>query len=476
LQGHTARPEFCTEINITDNGDNNNDNGDNNNDNGNTQVIATMAAPLKVLIIGGGIAGPSLALWLSRLGCAVTVVERNPQERHSGQQIDVRGYGVDVMRKMGIIDAVRARVVQEPGTLLVDEKGRRRAYFATSKDGRGDTSISSEFEIMRGDLCQILWEATREKVVYRYGVVVKALEQVEEGVNVRFGDGDGELELFDLVVGCDGVRSATRKMMLGDGVKDPFFPNGAAIAWVTIPTEEEDTKDFVWFPSPNKRLMGSRKDRDDCLRAYFITSGLSEDHPIRTTLRSSDVTAQRKAWAEHYRGLGWHSDRFAREIVESPLADDFHASEIGKVKMDRWWDGRVALLGDAAYCPSPAGWGTAMAFVGAYVLAGEIAKHCGLSVGAGELSEEERKKARNAVPGALRAYDDTLRPLIIKVQKASHAGGGLPNSKFAVSMMLTVMGFVETLKLGRLMMRLATGGGSDFGWKLPDYVELGSLE
>jgi len=58
-----------------------------------------MTGGLKVLIVGGGIAGPSLAMWLGKLGCEVVVVERSPQGRHSGQQIDVRGYGVDVMKK-----------------------------------------------------------------------------------------------------------------------------------------------------------------------------------------------------------------------------------------------------------------------------------------------------------------------------------------------------------------------------------------
>lgn len=222
--------------------------------------------------------------------------------------------------------------------------------------------------------------------------------------------------------------------------------------------------------------MGSRKDREDCLRAYFIAGGLKEDHPIRKTLRSGDVMAQRKAWADHYRGTGWFSDRFTRELVESPLADDFHASETGQVRMDKWWNGKLALLGDAAYCPSPAGWGTAMAFVGAYVMAGELAKHCGLRSGAGELTEEERKKAKQAIPQALEAYDRTLRPLVVKVQKSSHAAQGLPSSKFTISMTVVLFSLVEKLNLDRLMMRLATGGGSDFGWKLPEYAELESLE
>ncbi|KAK1754315.1 hypothetical protein QBC47DRAFT_215468 [Echria macrotheca] len=435
---------------------------------------------LKVLIIGSGLAGPSLAYWLGRLGCTVTVIERSADPRRAGQQIDIRGFGVDVMRRMGLEEAIRARCVQEPGTLIVDRRGRRRAYFATRHDGKGDTSISSEFEIMRGDMVGILEEASSKtgRVAYRYGVTVEGIEGWDEadGVRVRFVGGEEE-ERFDLVVGCDGLWSHTRRLMLeGQGKPDPFKPSGGAIAWVTIPREEADTKEFTWYMAPGRRIMGSRMDRDDCLRAWFATGGLDETHPLYRTLRKGSSMEQRRAWAEHFKGAGWKADRFAREIVESELAADWHCAEMGQVKMDEWYRGRVAVLGDAAYCPTPAGWGTAMALVGAYVLAGEIAKHCGLSAArAGqELSGEgAAAKARHAVPEALKSWDAKLRPLITKVQKASKPVQGLPNSKFAVSTTLFIMGMVETLKLDALMVRLANGGGTDFGWQLPEYEELG---
>ena len=59
-------------------------------------------ASLKVLIIGGGIAGPALAHWLSRIGANVTLIERSPEMRASGQQVDLRAQGVPMMKKMGI--------------------------------------------------------------------------------------------------------------------------------------------------------------------------------------------------------------------------------------------------------------------------------------------------------------------------------------------------------------------------------------
>jgi len=185
---------------------------------------------------------------------------------------------------------------------------------------------------------------------------------------------------------------------------------------------------------------------------------------------------QRKAWAEHFKGIGWKSDRFARDILESPLAEDWHGSEMGQVRMSKWYDGRVALVGDAGYSPSPAGWGTAMAFTGAYVLAGELARHCGLSAGASSMTIDQKKKAQRAIPEALASYDRVLRPLVTKVQKAGNAGEGLSDSQFSVNLFLFIVGWVEKLKLDQLLMRWANGGGSDFGWKLPEYAELGSLE
>jgi 2-polyprenyl-6-methoxyphenol hydroxylase-like FAD-dependent oxidoreductase len=59
-------------------------------------------APLKVLIIGGGIAGPALVYWLSRISANITLIERSPSIRASGQQVDLRAQGVPMMKKMGI--------------------------------------------------------------------------------------------------------------------------------------------------------------------------------------------------------------------------------------------------------------------------------------------------------------------------------------------------------------------------------------
>ncbi|KAJ5202497.1 hypothetical protein N7449_004576 [Penicillium cf. viridicatum] len=77
--------------------------------------------PLKVLICGGGIAGPALVFWLSKLGHDLTVVERFPSLRVSGQQLDLRGPGISVMKRMGLEDLFDSQSIKEAGIQFVDD-------------------------------------------------------------------------------------------------------------------------------------------------------------------------------------------------------------------------------------------------------------------------------------------------------------------------------------------------------------------
>ena len=97
---------------------------------------------LKILISGGGIAGNAVAFWLSKLGHDVTVIERFPNLRATGLQIDLRGHGIEVLRPMGLEEAFRSKIVPEQGLQVVDKSGRRRAYFPANKSGQGPQSFT----------------------------------------------------------------------------------------------------------------------------------------------------------------------------------------------------------------------------------------------------------------------------------------------------------------------------------------------
>jgi 2-polyprenyl-6-methoxyphenol hydroxylase-like FAD-dependent oxidoreductase len=183
-------------------------------------------AKLKILICGGGLAGNPLAFWLTRQQHDVTVLEQFPTLRLTGLQIDIRGHGVEVMKRMGLEQAFRFHAVQEQGLEFVNSSGSRKAYFPANRSGKGLQSFTTEHEIMRGDFCRIVHDAVDGRAKYVFGNTVQSLEQNGESVQVLFSD--GEKEEFDLVVGADGQWSNTRNMMLGPGAPDPVSRSGEA--------------------------------------------------------------------------------------------------------------------------------------------------------------------------------------------------------------------------------------------------------
>ncbi|KAH8896250.1 oxidoreductase [Thozetella sp. PMI_491] len=434
-----------------------------------------MARPLKVLICGGGIAGPSLAFWLSRLGCDVTIIERDNELRASGQQIDIRAQGISVMRKMGIESAVRAHLVHEPGMQFINGRGKRVAFFGVNTSGKGAQSFSAEIEIMRGDMCNILYEATKSTTRYVFGKYVEDFEQFEDdkgnsGVKVRFSDGTEDTA--DLLVGADGQSSRMRRLMTGSGVPDPVDRKRLSFALYSIPAEKGDTNVMTGYYIPGSRMVITRKDSPEFLRVYLLAMNnrMSEAHPLKKSMqsgssssRSSDIEAQKRAWADLFHGTGWQTERFIRGM-DSPEASDWYSFEAMQVKMDSWSKGRVVLLGDAAFTASPArGMGAPLSIVGAYVLAGELAHHCKLGTDA---------DPRQGIAAALQAYDRTYRPFVDNVQKLPPGVPGIlfPSSKLGVSFLLWLLWLISALRIDKLLERLA---GEDVpGWDIPEYPEL----
>lgn len=415
---------------------------------------------LKILIVGGGITGPALAHWLSKVDCDITLVERAPDLRASGQQIDLRGEGVAVMRKMGIEPAVRAKVVEEEGVEFVDKNGRRKAYFAANKTGQGRQSLTSEFEIMRGDLVRILYDLTKDKCKYEFGNSIEDLQQTGSGVRVRFSDGkEGD---FDLVVGADGQGSRTRRKAWGPDAKDPFNFLQLYLCYFTVPKTIRDTMTAKVFNVPGRRVIFTRVDNPKTMQAYlgYLEKG---GHAMEDALRSGDVKKQKQLWADMFKDAGWEAPRLIDGMLNSPEANDFYFQKIGQVKMDKWSRGRVVLVGDAGYTPSPlTGRGTSLGLIGAYILGGELAKHL-----------EGSKDPGQAVDAALESYETVLRPC---VEKAQELGRGVPSiaypeSEWGVWFLQLVVAIVSTLRIDKLIERFSSDNFAG-DWKLPDYPEL----
>lgn len=314
-----------------------------------------------VLISGAGVAGLAAAHWLRRRGFAPTVVERAPAVRTGGHAIDVRGVALEVLASTGVLDGARQARTQFRGMSMLDGDGEEmwRSTEMTLSSGRLN---NEDIELLREDLVQLLYGHTRERVEYLFGDSVTALQQDAEGVRVTFGR--GAPRTFDLVVGADGLHSKVRRVAFGE--EGRFLRHlGAHVAVYSTGNFLQLDDWQVWFREGDATfcLYPVRGNTEIRATVGFASEPVDYDH--------RDVAQQKALVDERVRHLRWEAPALLKAMWE---ATDFYFDAVAQVHMESWSSGRVVLLGDAGYCPSPlSGQGTSLALVGAYVLAGELA-------------------------------------------------------------------------------------------------------
>jgi 2-polyprenyl-6-methoxyphenol hydroxylase-like FAD-dependent oxidoreductase len=363
---------------------------------------------LKILIAGAGVAGPALAYWLSRIPTRtpleITILERSAAPRITGQSIDIRGPAVEVMRRMGLEDAVRKCCTPERGLQRVTESGRVVATLGTTGDA-GHQAFTSEFEILRADLVRLCSEAAEHRpgVKFLFGNYISAISQAgadgTDRVRVEFTNSTLPAGEYDLVVGADGLMSHTRPHVTGRPAKDDLRDLGAYVAYFTIPRGGQDSDSLArWWNLPGARSVMARPSSAGTGVYLYV---VRPDAALGAALRQ-DAAAQKRVLAAAFEDGGPETQRV---LAGMHAAGDFYFVQIAQVRAPRWCAGRIALVGDAAYCPCPlTGMGTSLALYGAYVLAGELS----LALCTGGDGD---------VPAALARYEQTLRPYVQKVQK-----------------------------------------------------------
>lgn len=284
--------------------------------------------PQSILIVGCGCAGPALATFLllapesdSTKLPHITIVERTPALLSAGQNIDVRGTGMEIIRRLGLEDKVRSSTTGEEGVLIVDDSNETWAVNAADKTGKVQTG-TSDCETLRGTLAAILFQRSQEVsddvrrqggqgIEYIFGDSIDVLEQQGDTVNIRFAN-SGEHRNFDIVVGADGLQSRTRRLAFGTkGDQDKLKPLNAYAAFFSMPAAPSDSLWRRWWHGPNRRS------------AMIRPSGDSRKSTALMIIES---------------------DRLCREMDQ---AEDFYYDMVAQVKLEPWHKGRVVLLGDA---------------------------------------------------------------------------------------------------------------------------------
>jgi 2-polyprenyl-6-methoxyphenol hydroxylase-like FAD-dependent oxidoreductase len=274
-----------------------------------------------------------------------------------------------------------------------------------SADSFGGEGIVSEIEILRGDLGRLLYEATLADTEYLFDDTITGLDQDDDGVTVTFEKANPRR--FGLVVGADGLHSVVRALAFGPE-SDYIRPLNVYTAWFTATEEMNLDGWYQMYNAPGGLVASARPGR----LPGEIKAGLSfRSAPI--TYDRRDTAAQQAILTRRFAGAGWEAPRLLKAMG---TASDFFFDSMGQVRLDDWSRGRVVLLGDAGYCPTPlTGLGTSLALVGAYVLAGELAT-----------TSDHRVAFRN--------YNQVMGPYVNQAQKLPPGGasGYAPSSALAI--------------------------------------------
>lgn len=391
---------------------------------------------MHAVISGAGIAGPALAHQLSARGWRTTVIERFPQRRDEGQNVDIRGAAREVVRRYGIDDDIRAANTTEVGMRFVRADGSAAASFPVSGDGTDGPT--AELEILRGELSRILIEHSADRVDYRFGVQIA--DVTDHGDRVAVLLADGESIDADLLVIAEGLYSRSRRFVTPVEVTEL----GMYIAYATIPRTDADDGWWNWQAATGHRTVHLRPDNLGTTRAMLTF--MSDVRGIDELDRTGLTTILRRTFAD----VGGAAPRVLTAIEDgAPM----YFSAVGQARPPVWSKGRITLLGDAAFCNGTfGGAGTSLALIGGYILAGELADS-------------------HDVRSALARYEEKMRPFVDATPTMTE--GSLrrmnPATRTGIRVLHSLAG-VMAGPVGRAATRLVSRrSGEIAGEDLPDY-------
>jgi salicylate hydroxylase len=352
-----------------------------------------MNEKLRIILIGGGLAGLAAAIAMSRRGFEVSVFEQSRDIKEVGAGITMTPNAVRILRALGLENGLKERGFEPDAIVTRDWSTGRELSRISSKGETAARFGAGWYQIHRADLRYILLSALPTGILH-LGARCTLVSSDERGAVVTFGD--GQQAEADLIVGCDGIHSVVRDSLFA---RQPAHFTGN-MCWRALVPANALPRGHV--PRDVTIWMGRR--------GHVVTYYVRDNELLNVvSIRES------KEWIEE----SWSVEAQPFEVIDAypdahndlrVILDSVeHCSRWGLFDRDplpNWTTGRVTLLGDAAHPMLPfLGQGAAMGFEDGWVLARELAR------------------SPNDVDAALARYEAERQPRTARVQIASRAQG-----------------------------------------------------
>jgi 2-polyprenyl-6-methoxyphenol hydroxylase-like FAD-dependent oxidoreductase len=330
---------------------------------------------VRVIVVGGGIAGLSAAIGLRRSGHEVIVLERAPRIDPIGAGLTLFGNGMSALDRLGMRNAVAAQGAPAKRSAILTWEGRVLSQVPRDL-------LEGTIAVHRADLQHELAAAAGE---VRLGAEIAAVEQHDDGVVAR--GADGREESGDLLIGADGLRSVIRS-----AIADARARYAGYTAWrgvSPLPVEAGRLTES-WGVGERFGLVDIGRGRT----YWFATKNAPEGGPDEPGGKKAEILRRFSGWHEPIAAIADSAEEGAI------LRNDVYYLE----PLPRWSEGRVVLVGDAAHATTPGvGQGAAQAIEDAVVLADRLARSGDLAAALGEYESIRRPRAEAVLKLSRRA-------------------------------------------------------------------------